>query len=103
MNSFDVYQRQFDRKTGEKLDYKRVACVTGDDINEDDVWRLTNTIEEVWWCNEECAPIWENFIQSDGHMGCRSSMVGDVFHDLDKDEWIEVAPFGFEQAQPIEV
>ncbi len=88
--------------------YEKVATATFNEGYDGGLlWRLTNNVDESW-AREFVLPNtfeWGEMkrekplhIDEKGEeWGLRSSMVGDIFHDLENDEMWIVAPFGFEK------
>lgn len=75
--------------------YDLVAYVDAQDLNE--VYRLTNSIEDFWGFNQGVVTVGVKRL-SNGGFSMRSTSVGDLFvntHPLDRNRVYQVESFGF--------
>ena len=104
-------QNQFygdERVAFDPQNYEKVATVRFNDGYDGSLlWRLTNNVDESWSRRFVLPNIFEwgtmmrekplHTDEKGEEWGLRSSMVGDIFHDLENDEMLIIAPFGFEK------
>ena len=88
--------------------YEQVATATFNEGHDGELlWRLTNNVDESWSRDFVLPNTFEwgemkrekplSIDENGKEWGLRSSMIGDIFHDLDNNEMWIVADFGFEK------
>jgi hypothetical protein len=89
------YGRDARDELRERLDLKQPVVLVGYFNVEtlEDVWKASNSIEEAWAAGRDRGVT----------LGLRSSCVGDVVHELDRDQWFRVAAAGWRRIEPDEI